>query len=99
MPRNSPKFSVPFEWILGVSFEWILWVSFEFSVSFELILNVSFELTLGIQGSVSEPKHIYCQNRLAACQAAYSKILQCCIYMIRKQTTKHCHWSQNIDLF
>ena len=64
-------------------FELILWVSFEFSASFELILNVSFEfsvsfeLVLGIQGPVSEPKHIHCQNRLAACQAAYWKILHC----------------------
>ena len=73
MLRNSPEFSI--------SFEWILWVPFEFSVSFELILNVSFEfsvsfeLVLGIQGLVSEPKHIYRQNCLAACQAAYWKIL------------------------
>ena len=80
MPRNSPKFSVSFEWILLVPFEFILWVPFEFSVSFELILkvsfefSVSFELVLGIQGPVSEPKHIYCQNRLVACQAAYWKI-------------------------
>ena len=81
MPRNSPEFSVSFEWILWIPFEWVLWVQFEFSVSFELIPNVSFqfsvsfELVLGIQGPVSEPKHIYCQNRLAVCQATYWKIL------------------------
>ena len=83
MPRNSPKLSISFEWILWVPFEWILWVPFEFSVTFELILNVSFEfsvsfeLVLGIQGPVSEPKHIYCQNCLAACKSPSWKVLQC----------------------
>ena len=59
MARNSPKFSVSFELIPNVSFEF----------------SVSFELVLGIHGPVSEPKHIYCQNRLAAFPAAYWKIL------------------------
>ena len=53
MPRNSPELLILFEWILSVPFEWILSVPFEFSVSFELVL--------GIQGPVSEPKHIYWQ--------------------------------------
>ena len=57
----------------SVSFELILRVSFEFSVSFELILWVPFEFSVSLevilctQGPVSELKHIYCQNRLAAC--------------------------------
>ena len=77
MSRNSPKFSASFQWILGVSFEWILWTPFEWILWVPFEFSVSFELVLGIQGPVSEPKHIYCQNCLAACQAAYWKILHC----------------------
>ena len=81
----------------------MLWAPFEFSVSFELILRVSFEFSvsfeviLGIQGPVSELKHIYCQNRLAACQAAYWKILHCYCY-IRSVNNKNKNASFSFEI-